>query len=213
MKTLKPQFQRLTSETRLYQLPCPLIGLTGSIGTGKSTVTNYLKTLGLSVLCADQLIKLLYQEQATLALVKNLFPHCIEGQQVDFKQLRLAFFKSPDKKGQLLEHLYGELPRRFLQSYRELGDPPVLLYDVPLLFENHLESSFDLTVLVDATPELQRQRVQARDQVSADQVEVVMSAQLPLEIKRQRADSLILNDADLNTLYRRTDQWVSEHFD
>ena len=84
MKRLKHKYIRLEQQERLHQCPLPIVGLTGGIATGKSTVSKIFKEEGLWVICADDLIHQIYQEGETLSFVKGICPQSIQNEKIDF---------------------------------------------------------------------------------------------------------------------------------
>ena len=94
MKKLKEKFQKLIPKNRLFELDIPLIGLTGSISTGKSTAANFFNEKGFPIICADTLVKKIYSQSSSVSFIKTLSKDAItKKNQIDFKILRKLFFK------------------------------------------------------------------------------------------------------------------------
>lgn len=216
MKSLKEKLVRLTPRERLYQVKVPIIGLTGGIGTGKSSVASILKEYGLLVLCADTLVKRAYQANDIKNFVRLHYPEAISSSgTVDFPLLRSLFFNNPERtkiKEELTQKIYDKLPELFLEEVASASAHQCLVYDVPLLFENNLEKLFDHTTVVYAPKELQIKRVQLRDKSDLKSIEGILEHQLAIDIKAQKADSIIHNKGTLEELSNEVERWVKETF-
>src|SRR5690606_10373426 len=139
---------KLKPETRLHQTPVPIIGLTGGIASGKSTVSRMLVQKGIPVIDADQLIKDIYRLPETKTFVSEKCPDALKHDEIHFPTLRERFFNNPELKKDLERFLYQRLPQAFQAAYQKLGSPSYVVYDVPLLFEKGLDRLVDLKVLV-----------------------------------------------------------------
>lgn len=212
MKTLKKKYIRLTAKDRLHQCPNPIVGLTGGIATGKSTVSQLFKDHGLYVICADELIHKLYQEEATLNKVKELCPQSLTGEKIDFKSLRKSFFSDPKIKSELEKFLYAELPRVFKLSLPE-DTKQVIIYDVPLLFEKKLDPLFDQIIAVITHEKIQLERLMQRDGRDEETHRKVLAAQWPLSQKKANSDFVLENNGTLGELEKRVLHLTTELFE
>ncbi len=212
MKKLKQKYIKRNSSQRLHQCPNPIIGLTGGIATGKSSVTNILKKNGIWVICADELIHKLYNETKTIAKVLELCPDAIESGQINFKVLRKYFFSNPEIKKTLEAFLYSGLPRVFNESLPS-DSQQVIIYDVPLLFEKKLDPLFDQIIAVVTTEENQLKRLMLRDGSDLETHKKVLQAQWPLARKKSGSDFVIENDGDLKELEQRVLHLITELFE
>lgn len=198
---LKNSYIRLNQKNRLYGLTLPLIGLTGGIASGKSSVSDILRQLGMGVICADQLIKAIYELPQTHAwLRENVSTTIIEANNlINFKKLRELFFGDMKLQNKLENFLYPQLENVFLHQLEMIiSDSNVnknfIFYDVPLLFEKKMEGFFDLNILTYASPSTQIQRLIARDKIDEKLAQEILSKQLPIETKRKSANFIIEND-------------------
>ncbi|MBD63659.1 MAG: dephospho-CoA kinase [Halobacteriovoraceae bacterium] len=201
---------RLSPEQRLHRCNVPIIGLTGGIATGKSTVAQYLRSRGLNLIDADALIKNIYQLPSTLKFLSQRVPEVIEQQVVNFKLLREKFFTDKDLQKDLETLLYNELPAMFQRelSRQDWKRADFLIYDIPLLFEKNLAHQFDLSVLVYAPQNIQIERVIARDQCSPEVAQKVISHQLPINQKKEMSDYVISNESSKQDLYSSIDKFI-----
>lgn len=199
----------LKREDRLHQCPFPLVGLTGGIATGKSTVSNFLNELGISVICADDLIHQIYKEESVLNFIQKNVPESIKNGEIHFPTLRKAFFERSEIKENLEKLLYSFLPEYFLKSLPQSAD--YVVYDVPLLFENQMADKFDYIVSVLCNEDLQRKRVLKRDpHTELETLENILQSQLPLEDKRKQSHFVIENNGTVEELQSKVKELLSE---
>lgn len=191
------------------------IGLTGGIATGKSTVSNYIEELGWPVVDADLVAREVVQKgsEGLGEVVKAFGPEILTPDgTLDRAQMRKLVFKDQQKR-QLLEGLlHPRIQRRTAQKRDELeaSGYKVAVYDVPLLFEKNLQGQFDQTVLVYVAPELQRQRLMARDGISQDDADRLISSQMPIDQKRPLATRVIENSGTKKDLQAQVQELVQE---
>ena len=169
-----------------------ILGLTGSIGMGKSTTAQMFADAGLPVWDADAAVSRLYAKngQGSEAL-KFLTPSAINDQGVSKNQLKKLIRQDPallEKIESIIHPLVAKDRRDFIQlnSFAEM-----VLLDIPLLFENDTQRMMDFVIVVSVSPEVQRQRVMARGTMELSTFEMILSKQMPDEEKRQRADFVI----------------------
>ena len=169
-----------------------IVGLTGSIGMGKSTTAVLFADEGVPVNDADRVVHELYQSEA-VEPVARLFPDAIVDGVVDRAKLSENLAKNPAKFKELEAIVHPLVRSRevaFLEEHRALGDALVLL-DIPLLFETGGEKRVDRIVVVSCEPELQRERVLARPGMTEEKFQLILSRQVPDAQKRARADYII----------------------
>lgn len=193
MFTLKQQYISKTPESRLYQVDCPVIGLTGGIATGKSTVSKILEDKGLAVICADKLVKEVYQSQKTIDHLKSHYPSVLKAKEIDFSKLRELFFGDKKIQEDVEKLIYSQMPETFLKKYNSFKDPQILIYDVPLLFEKGLDKLVDVTVTVYCPVEVQLERLIIRDGISEELARNIISKQMPIDEKAKKSDIIIDN--------------------
>jgi dephospho-CoA kinase len=176
-----------------------VLGLTGSIAMGKSTAAKVFRALGVPVFDADAVVhRLLEPGGAAVGPVGEAFPECRSDGAIDRRQLgRLAFGDSAAlaRLEAILHPLVQAAERRFLARAAAACQPLVVL-DIPLLFETGSERRVDAVAVVSAPAFLQRQRVLRRAGMTAERLAGIRTRQLPDAEKRRRADFVIATGLD-----------------
>jgi dephospho-CoA kinase len=169
-----------------------VIGLTGSIGMGKSTVAARLRALGIGVCDADAEVHKLY-EGAALAPIEAAFPGTTADRKVDRQKLAAALLAAPEKF-KLLESivhpLVFEAERSFLRGEAAKGAAMAVI-EVPLLLETGGERRVDVVMVVSAPLAAQRERVMQRPGMTLEKLEQMLARQMSDAEKRQRADFVV----------------------
>lgn len=169
-----------------------VIGLTGSIGMGKSTTAGLFAEEGVPVNDADRVVHDLYRGEA-VEPIGRLFPEAVRNGLVDRAVLAENLAKNPAKFKDLeaiVHPLVRERERRFLDEQRAAGAEMVVL-DIPLLFETGGAGRTDVVVVVSCDAEIQRKRVLERPGMTREKFEMILSRQIADDEKRRRADFVI----------------------
>ncbi len=179
------------------------IGLTGGIGSGKSTVAALFAALGVPIIDTDQMARRVVQPGTSglEQLIRALGPGIVTDEGVlDRAALRRRIFSDPAEREAVEEILHPLIAQALEREAREI-DAPYLILVIPLLIENRRFFStgdgaipIDRILVVDVPEQLQVRRVVERDQVPAAEVEAILRTQASREERLQRADDLILND-------------------
>ena len=169
-----------------------ILGLTGSIGMGKSTTATLFAEAGVPVYDADATVHMLYEGEAVPA-IEAAFPGTTVDGKVDRNKLSARVVHDPaaiKQLEQIVHPMLGASRQKFLDDAERSG-APVAVVDVPLLFETGGEKRVDAVVVVTTTPELQRQRILARDNMTSEKLDAILARQLPDAEKRRRADFVV----------------------
>ena len=169
-----------------------VLGLTGSIGTGKSTTAAMFRDLGVPVHDADATVHDLYRNEA-VAPVAAHFPEALSDGAIDRKVLSAVLARSPERFGELEAIIHPLVRAReaaFIDAERRKGSPLVVL-DIPLLYETGGQTRVDKVVVVTCDPTVQHERVLSRPGMTEEKLALILSRQMPDAEKRQRADFLI----------------------
>jgi dephospho-CoA kinase len=182
-----------------------VIGLTGSIGMGKSTVAARLRALGFAVFDADAEVHRLYEGPA-VAAIEAAFPGSTDGQRVDRQKLSQALIANPQdfRRLEAIVHpLVFAAERSFLKAEAERGARLAVL-EVPLLLESGRQPRVDAIIVASTRADLQRERVLRRSGMSLEKLEQVLARQMPDAEKRARADFVV----DTSGTFAETDAQV-----
>ncbi len=184
-----------------------LVGLTGSIGMGKSTAAKAFAALGLPVHSADDAVHALYAGRAA-PQVEALFPGTVENGTVDRGRLSARVLNDPEALRALealIHPMVREEEEAFLARARRSGAPAAIL-DIPLLFETGRDKEMDEIVVVSAPFEVQRERVLARPGMSAEKFEAILARQVPDAEKRRGAIHVVWTDGPIGETRARLHQ-------
>lgn len=186
------------------------VGLTGNIGSGKSTAARLLEGKGAEVIDADALAREATEDPAVLAAIaERLGRELVEGGKLNRAKVAARVFADPEAREVLNGIVHPWVRRRRDELLRELAaraEPPaVVVLDIPLLFEVGLERECDAVIVVTADLPTRVARVQARSSLSADEIRARDAAQLPLERKAERADFVLDNSGSFEDLSRQVD--------
>lgn len=169
-----------------------VIGLTGSIGMGKTTTAKLFAEEGVPVLDSDEVVHALYRAEA-VGLIETAFPGTTVSGAVDRQKLGEVLRENLANFGKLeaiVHPLVRQKQEAFLAKAREEARQFALL-DIPLLFETGAEERVDKIVVVSCAPDIQRQRVLSRPGMTEEKFEMILARQMPDAEKRQRADFVI----------------------
>jgi dephospho-CoA kinase len=171
-----------------------LLGLTGSIGMGKSTTAGFFKDAGCDVWDADAAVHRLYAKQgAAVAPLSNLFPKALIEGAISRQMLKHELQKNPDLIGQL-EAIVHPLVAQDRQTFIDSAQSDILVFDIPLLFETGADAHMNAVICVTIDEEEQKKRVLERGTMNEEMFEQVKSRQWSNFQKCEKADFVILTD-------------------
>ena len=188
-----------------------VLGLTGSIGMGKSTTATLFAEAGVPVYDADATVHMLYEGEAVPA-IEAAFPGTTANGKVDRSKLSACVVHDPaaiKRLEQIVHPMLGASRQKFLDDAERSG-APVAVVDVPLLFETGGEKRVDAVVVVTTAPELQRQRILARDNMTSEKLDAILARQLPDAEKRRRADFVVDTSDGLDPVRLRIQDILNE---
>lgn len=192
-----------------------LVGLTGGIASGKSTVAKILQSLGAAIVNADDLAREVVEpgHEAWKEIVASFGTDILQSDQtLDRQKLRTLIFNQPEARKRLESIIHPRvraLAEERIRQYAAAGYP-VVIYEVPLLFEGNLQEWLRPVILVACDVETQTARLQKRDHLTAAEAEKHIAAQMSLKDKRRLADYVIENSGSLEDLERQTRQILEE---
>ena len=195
----------------MIRKPQFILGLTGSIAMGKTTVSNMFRDIGVPVWCADNEVNILYGKdgEATKIFTKE-FPNTVTEKGIDKIQLRNLIHEDNDILRKV-EKIVHPLLHKSKANFMEINQKaPIIIFDIPLLFEKNQERNFDAVAVVTASEITQKNRVLKREGISEKDFLLIKRNQLSEKEKLKRADFIINTDKvlletrqDVQKLYKK----------
>jgi dephospho-CoA kinase len=188
-----------------------VLGLTGSIGMGKSTTANLFAEAGVPVYDADAAVHRLYEGEA-VAAIEAAFPGTTAGGKVDRNKLSARVVHDPvamQRLEEIVHPMLGASRQKFLHD-AEASGAPVAVVDVPLLFETGGEKRVDAVVVVTTSPEVQRMRILARPNMTEEKLGAILARQMPDAEKRRRAHFVVDTSHGLDPVRARIRDILAE---
>ena len=175
------------------------VGLTGSIGMGKSTVADMFKSFGYPVFDADKAVHDLYESGgAGINIIKSFYPAAVINSAVNRDKLRSYIIENPDKIREL-EGLIHPLVKKLRDDFLKINqNKELIVFDIPLLFETGLNKTMDITVVVSAPYHVQHKRVMSREGMTERIFSELLAKQISDDEKKTMADIVIKTDESLN---------------
>ncbi|MCK1996660.1 dephospho-CoA kinase [Psychrobacillus psychrodurans] len=179
-----------------------IIGLTGSIASGKSTVANMLKEMGFPIIDADLVARIVVEKgTATLEKIKETFGSGViqEDGSLNREELGEIIFTNPSKRKLLNDIIHPAIRAEMLAQKGHLVQQghPVIIMDIPLLFESRLQSFVDKILVVTVTEQTQLERLISRNGFTQEEAKLRIQSQLPLSVKEKGADAVIYNNGTI----------------
>lgn len=185
-----------------------IIGLTGGIGSGKTTVSNYFKEKGITIVDADVIAREVVEPGSPgLKAIVEYFGEAVTDEQGSLNRalLRERVFNNNHEKEWLNNLLHPMIREEMQKQCREASSSYVIL-SVPLLIENKLNTMVDRVLVVDCSEELQLHRAAGRDEVSREQIKRIMQSQCSREERLAFANEIIDNEQDLAIVSSQVDE-------
>ncbi len=184
-----------------------MIAITGSIGTGKTTVSNMIKALGFQVIDCDVLTHdMMKFDYEVINEIKTKFPSCFINNMMDRKTLGRIVFSDLEKKKEL-EHIIHPRIRKYLSNIKDKID---VFVEVPLLFESGMEDLFEAIICVYTDYDTQVKRVMERNNISKEEAIVRIKSQMTLDEKIQKSHFIIDNTKPLPDVLHQVKQVISK---
>lgn len=186
-----------------------IIGLTGGIGSGKSTVAHHFESLGVPVIDADAIGHQLVEpgQPALAAITEHFGADMLDNNgQLNRARLRERVFTHPEQRRKLEAILHPRIRAEIQRQITTLAPPcGYCLISVPLLIESGWQDLVQRVLVVDASPEIQLSRTTTRDGITRQQAEAIIASQIGHEARLQAADDVICNNDDLPALHRQVE--------
>lgn len=196
--SVTPTFFKDTKPVKAKKL---IIGLTGGIGSGKSEVSRRFQLLGITVVDADEIARLVVEpHQPVLAVIEAHFgSQILINGRLDRAQLRAIIFSNPEEK-MWLENLLHPIINTLTRQQLVQANSPYTILSSPLLLETKQYQLVDRVLVVDAGEDLQISRASSRDKNNLEQIKAIMATQVSRQTRLAKADDIIDNNGDLLTL-------------
>lgn len=188
-----------------------IVGITGSIGCGKTYLGNILKSMGYSVYNPDHWTHDLYSKPAFLKLIEKEFPQTFKNGYFNKRVLRNLVFNNNNELKKLEKIVHPFLNKRLKQTIRQFAtDGDIIFLDVALLLEFGWDKFCDYVVVADVDDQTQKQRVMKRDGISAEDFEKIVAVQMPKNKKKEYADFVINTAMPENILKVQLIKFIKE---
>lgn len=179
-----------------------IVGLTGGIASGKSTVSNLFRKYGIEIVDADKVAKEVSEKKESIGKISNIFGKDIldSDGKIIREKLREKAFKNRELLQELNKIIHPQVMEYFKRKKEENSKDEILIFDIPLLYEAKMEYLCDKIIVVGVDVQKQIRRVVARDGSSENLAKKIISNQMPLDEKIKKADIVIMNDGTLDEL-------------
>src|SRR5690554_119503 len=186
-----------------------IIGITGSIATGKSTVTKYLSEKGYKIIDSDKIVHKLLSTSSVLSEISLAFGRDLIVDGVLVRKLLAKMIFDDEEKRKLLNSIIhpcviSEIKEE-TNNYKGVKDN-LIIVDIPLLYEEKLEYLVDKIIVVYAPKNIQLERLMARDGIDLDYANKKINASMDIELKKEKADYIIDNSKDVDSTYKQVDE-------
>ncbi len=187
-----------------------VIGLTGGIASGKSTVSTYLKNKGYIVIDSDEIVNKLYQNKQIIEIIKTTFgDEYIYGGKINKPALGNLVFNNQESLNKLNSLIHPLVKAKIISEIKKQSDG-IIFIDVPLLFEANFEDLCDQIIVVNVEPKQNIERLMKRDNIDETFAVTKISSQLPLQQKCEKANFIIDNSRDLCYTYTQIDNILTK---
>lgn len=192
-----------------------IVGLTGSIASGKSTVSSILKRKGFPIVDADEIARLVVEPGTPVLLeISRAFGQEVlqEDGSLNREKLGERIFGNAEERQKLNGIIHPAIRKEMLRQKEQLlvNGAKTVIMDIPLLFESKLQSFVDKIIVVSVTPEIQKERLIARNVLSEEEAEVRIRSQLPMVEKERGADAVLSNNDTIEQTEKQLESILSE---
>lgn len=187
-----------------------ILGLTGGIAMGKSTISNFLRDKGIPIVDADETAHAVLEFKAVKVQLVKAFgtPILNEQKQVDRKQLGKIVFGESKKLGELNQIVQPVIRQEIIRQLKSFTTEPMVVLDAPVLFEQGYETLVDCIMVVSTTPAEQLRRLMERDHLTREDAQKRIDAQMPIEIKQKKADVTIDSSGSIEATQKQVIEWL-----
>lgn len=193
-----------------------IIGITGGIASGKSTVTKYLKGLGYEIIDFDHISREVLENRFVIREISMTFgDYILDEDKVNRRRLAKLIFNDKYARQRLNEIMHPRIYMKASREIKKLHKEKIIFLDIPLLFESKnsylkFYSQINETWVISSNKNIQRARLMLRDHINLDEAEDKIKSQLKLQLKEKLADVIIYNNGNLENLYKQVDDQLKK---
>lgn len=186
-----------------------ILGLTGGIATGKSTVAEFFREKEIPVICADTIAREITESSKILEEISSEFgQEMIINGKLDRKKMREYIFVDINRVKKLNEITHPPIIEKIKEEINKNKEKPILVVDIPLLFEGNYEFLVEKILLITCKKEIQLLRVQNRDSVSLESAKNIINKQMAMEEKEKKSDFIIENNGTKEELNEKLEDFL-----
>lgn len=184
-----------------------IIGLTGGIGSGKSTVAKYIASKGIPVYIADDEARVIMENEKVIAEIQTVFSENILTNENTLDRVKIAsiVFNDPEKLRELNAVVHPKVKKHFVNWLKRHKNHPFIVKEVAILFETGGDKECDAVILVTAPEEIRLERTIARDNSTVDNVKKRMNNQLP-DAEKVKKSTFVINNINFEDTYFQVDE-------
>jgi len=190
-----------------------ILGLTGSVGSGKSTVSSHLRDLGAQIICADEIAREVVAKgsPALLDITREFGPDVLDPDgALDRRAMARLVFADAEARRKLEQIIHPRVRERELQLLETYRDYPLVVLDIPLLYETGAEDICDRVAVVVIDEKSRQERLMKSRSMGAEEIAARLAAQMPQEEKAARADFVINNSGTLEQTREQVARLIAE---
>lgn len=190
-----------------------ILGLTGTFGSGKTTVAEMFRTLGARIIDADKIAREIVEPSlpAYHEIVREFGKEVVEENgHLNRQKIRNIIFKDPEKRKRLNEIMHPKIREVEMELLNQWKNEPLVVLNVPLLLENKLERYVDKVVVVSIDNQTRIERLKKREPISEEEIHRILASQLSDEEKIARADFVIDNSKSLKETFQQVQQIIKQ---
>lgn len=180
-----------------------ILGLTGNIGSGKSTVSSFFLEMGYKIFDADIIAKNILESEEIKNEIENIFgkEYITDTFEIDKKKLKEEVFSNKEKLKKLNALIHPKVREKFEKVKKEFEKKnELIIFDIPLLFEANFDDLCDKILVVDIEPSIQIERIKNRDSLDREMIEKIINNQMKREEKNSRGDIIVKNNGTVDEL-------------
>lgn len=186
-----------------------LIGITGILGSGKSTFLNFFKEKKIPVFNSDEVVRKLYEKKEFLKIIKKQFPQFFKGDKFLKKEFSNYIFSSKENLEKLEEIIHPEVLKELIK-FKEKNKGKISAAEVPLLFEKKLENIFDIIVCISTSEKIALKNFSKGKNISIQESKKRLLYQMPIKEKKKLSHYAIENDGTIEDLKKKFNLFLNE---